>query len=66
MTKKKTKPMTGDELYKIDKLPYMIYLEAALTSAEKQNASFLELRKVFHEMFVAKSLEDLGYGKKSM
>ncbi len=64
MTKKKIKPMTGEELYAVDKLPYRIYLEAALEACSTKVIDPMQALKEFREMCRERALKELGYGKR--
>jgi hypothetical protein len=69
MTTKKIKVVSverqdGVWLHKKEKLPYQVYLEAAIVAARKNNIPFVELRRTFHEMFTEACLKDLGYENK--
>jgi hypothetical protein len=64
MKKKMTspsKPTDGKELYEQTKLPYHIYLEAALVAANIQRFTPHHTLEEYRGMVIDKAVRDLGY-----
>jgi hypothetical protein len=61
ITANKSKLETGQELYDQTKLPYHIYLEAALVAANKQRFTPHHTLEEYRGMVIEKAVKDLGF-----
>jgi hypothetical protein len=58
-TKKKSKPMNGQELYQQTKMDYMIYLEAALESCHAKGIDPVLVLKEFRYLALKQAVGEL-------